>query len=275
MKEEKIEVRYARRKRKYTSYIGEITPAFPDLVQRNFHADKPNKLWLTDITEFAAADSKIYLSPLIDCFDDKVVAYSTSKNPDNNLVEEMIDKALSSLGKQPKDLTIHTDRGGHYRGSMWIEKLEGQGIKRSMSRRGKSGDNAACEGFSGRMKTEMFYHKKWNTAEELNQEIGRYINFYNNERIKTTLGGITIKEYRDKLTKSLKNSPKPPEKQNLSKFPQAGKLFKTERSSAWQKTVSKMLSRISKRGLFRLCLKRLRVCQTFRVYTFLEQLNKA
>ena len=201
MKEEKIEVRYARRKRKYTSYIGEITPAVPDLVQRNFHADKPNKLWLTDITEFAAADSKIYLSPLIDCFDGKVVAYSASKNPDNNLVEEMIDKALSSLGKQPKDLTIHTDRGGHYRGSMWIEKLEGQGIKRSMSRRGKSGDNAACEGFFGRMKTEMFYHKKWNTAEELNQEIGRYINFYNNERIKTTLGGITIKEYRDKLTK--------------------------------------------------------------------------
>ncbi len=99
MKEEKIEVRYARRKRKYTSYIGEITPAVPDLVQRNFHADKPNKLWLTDITEFAAADSKIYLSPLIDCFDGKVVAYSTSKNPDNNLVEEMIDKALSSLGK--------------------------------------------------------------------------------------------------------------------------------------------------------------------------------
>lgn len=147
MKEEKIEVRYARRKRKYTSYIGEITPAVPDLVQRNFHADKPNKLWLTDITEFAAADSKIYLSYLIDCFDGKVVAYSTSKNPDNNLVEEMIDKALSSLGKQPKDLTIHTDRGGHYRGSMWIEKLEGQGIKRSMSRRGKSGDNAACEGF--------------------------------------------------------------------------------------------------------------------------------
>lgn len=67
MNEEYIEVRYAKRKCKYTSYIGEITPAVPDLVQRNFHANKPNTLWLTDISEFAAKDDKIYLSPIIDC----------------------------------------------------------------------------------------------------------------------------------------------------------------------------------------------------------------
>lgn len=113
----------------------------------------------------------------------------------------MIDKALPTLETEPQDLTIHTDGGGHYRGTMWIEKLESHGIKRSMSRRGKSGDNAACEGFFGRMKTEMLYHKKWESAEELDQEIIRCIDFYDNEQIKTALGGITIKEHRDRLSK--------------------------------------------------------------------------
>lgn len=78
-----------------------------------------------------------------------------------------------------------------------------------MSRRGKSVENAACEGSFGRMKSEMFCYKKWKTAEELDQEIVRYIKFYDNERMKTALGGITIKEYRVKLTKIFKNSPKP------------------------------------------------------------------
>ena len=211
VREERIEVRYARRKRKYSSYIGEITPAIDDLVKRNFHADSPNTLWLTDITEFSAADSKIYLSPLIDCLDGKVVSWKTSKHPNSLLVESMIDQAIDTLdrnivykersGDNTNRLVIHTDRGGHYRGGMWIEKLEGQVILRSMSRKGNSGDNAACEGFFGRMKTEMYYGIRWSKASELEAAIHEYIDFYNNRRIKMSLGGLSIKEYRDKLAK--------------------------------------------------------------------------
>lgn len=211
MKEENIKVYYATRRKKFVSYIGEITPAVKDSVQRNFHAKRPNTLWLTDISEFAAPDSKIYLSPMIDCFDGKVVAWQTSKHPDYELVDSMLNRALNTLSDQekrnikskdnPHTLTIHTDRGGHYRGGRWIETLNGKGIVRSMSRKGKSGDNAACEGFFGRMKAEMYYGRKWGNSRELEQAINDYIDFYNNKRIKVSLGGTTIKEHREMLAK--------------------------------------------------------------------------
>lgn len=211
MKEESIKVYYATRRKKFVSYIGEITPAVEDCVQRNFHAKKPNTLWLTDISEFATPDSKIYLSPMIDCFDGKVVAWQTSKHPDYKLVDSMLNRALDTLTDQekrdtkskdnPHTLTIYTDRGGHYRGGRWVEALNGKDIVRSMSRKGKSGDNAACEGFFGRMKTEMYYERKWKSSKELEQAIDDYIDFYNNRRIKMSLGGVTIKGHREMLAK--------------------------------------------------------------------------
>lgn len=209
MREERIEVRYARRKRKYSSYIGELTPAVENLVNGNFKANAPNELWLTDITEFAAADGKVYLSPMVDCFDGKVVSWSTSRHPNTALVEDMLEQALSTLDDAKRSelkgeggnggLIVHTDRGGHYRGGSWIERLEGLGITRSMSRKGNSGDNAACEGFFGRMKVEMYYGLKWERVSDLEAAIDDYIDFYNNRRITVKLGGMTIAEHRDKL----------------------------------------------------------------------------
>ena len=209
MKEEKIVVHYATRKRKYSSYIGEITPAVENKVRGNFHASSPNTLWLTDITEFSVCGTKVYLSPMIDCFDGQVVAWETSRHPDSMLVSSMLEKAIKTVSEKKREeptnrqtaLTIHTDRGGHYRGGEWIERLDGLGITRSMSRKGNSGDNAACEGFFGRMKTEMFYGRKWTSPEELERAIANYIFFYNNERIRISLGGMSIREYREQLEK--------------------------------------------------------------------------
>lgn len=216
MKEERIEVRYAKRKRKCSSYVGEITPAVDNLVKGDFHAERPDELWLTDITEFAAIDGKVYLSPMIDCYDGMVVSRSTSRHPDSDLVSRMLEGAVGTLdaakraslkqgdGRDP--LVIRTDRGGHYRGGAWIERLEGLGITRSMSRKGNSGDNAACEGFFGRMKTEMYYGIKWRKASDLESAIDAYIDFYNNGRITSKLGGMTIAEHRDTLTKVSKKA---------------------------------------------------------------------
>lgn len=216
MKEERIEVRYAKRKRKCSSYVGEITPAVENLVKGDFHAERPDELWLTDITEFAAIDGKVYLSPMIDCYDGMVVSRSTSRHPDSDLVSRMLEGAVGTLdaakrsslkqgdGRDP--LVIRTDRGGHYRGGAWIERLEGLGITRSMSRKGNSGDNAACEGFFGRMKTEMYYGIKWRKASDLESAIDAYIDFYNNGRITSKLGGMTIAEHRDTLTKVSKKA---------------------------------------------------------------------
>ena len=216
MREERIEVRHARRKRKYSSYVGELTPAVDNLVNGDFHADRPDELWLTDITEFAASDAKVYLSPVVDCFDGMVVSWSTSRHPDGTLVSDMLERAVGTLDAakranlkdrdNPERLVIHTDRGGHYRGAAWIERLEGLGITRSMSRKGNSGDNAACEGFFGRMKTEMYYGVKWKRASDLEAAIDDYIDFYNNRRITLKLDGMTIAEHRDMLAKVSKTA---------------------------------------------------------------------
>lgn len=144
---------------RYSSYIGEITPACSNIVNNNFHTDSHNKIWLTDITEFSAKESKLYLSPMIDCFDSKVISYALSNHPDQCLVDKMLEGALTTLKiTECKSLAIHTDKGGHYRGGRWIERLEGLGITRSMSRKGNSGDNAACEGFFRRMKKKCIIH---------------------------------------------------------------------------------------------------------------------
>lgn len=197
MREEGIVPRFPKRKWRYSSYQGEISPAPDNLVNRNFHADSPNKLWLTDISVFAAHDSRVYLSAIIDCFDGKVVAAKTSVHPTMELAQETLLAAIEA--EQPEadgSLVLHSDRGAHYRGSTWRSLTAKYGIVSSMSKKGCSPDNAACEGFFGRMKNEMYYGKVWQTTKELEEAIARYIEFYNNHRIKTSLGGVSITAYR-------------------------------------------------------------------------------
>lgn len=217
MKEENIKVHYAKRKRKYSSYIGEVSKAPDNHINRNFHAELPNKIWLTDITEFAVGEDKVYVSPIIDCYDGKIVAWTRGRHPDIDLATDMLDNAIENFKKyysndpklykkKFKDLIIHTDRGGHYRGLNWLERVDNLGIKRSMSRIGNSGDNAACEGFFGRMKTEMFYDIEWDNIEQLENAIDRYMDFYNNTRIKKSLNWMSIQEHRDTMEKNYRKA---------------------------------------------------------------------
>ena len=153
----------AKRRRRYSNYLGEITPAPENIINRDFHAAKPNEKWLTDITEMAAADGKVYLSPIIDCFDGAVVTWKLSRNPNGHLTNGMSRNAIQHLKCGAKPI-IHTDRGAHYRWLSWIQLVEGAGLRRSMSRKACTTDNAACEGFFGRLKNEMYFgyerHKK-------------------------------------------------------------------------------------------------------------------
>lgn len=201
MKEEGVEVRCAKGKRGRSGCIGEITPAVDDLVKRRFKAESPNELWLTDITEFSAADGKPHLGPVIDRFDGKVVSRAVSDSPDDSLVERMVDEAIAALRDEGRRPIVRTDRGGRCRGGMRMEKLEGRRMRRSMSRKGNSGDNAACGGFFGRMKAEMRYGIRREAKAALKGAIEDYPVFYNEERIKASLGGLSVKEYRDKLEK--------------------------------------------------------------------------
>lgn len=185
---------------RYNSYKGEISPSVPNILNRDFHTDKPNKKWVTDVTEFSIPAGKVYLSPIIDCFDGMPVAWNISTKPDAALVNIMLDRAIKTLppGAHP---IVHSDRGCHYRWPEWIERMENAGLIRSMSRKGCSPDNSACEGFFGRMKNEMFYGRTWQNVSitEFIQEIENYMNWYKDRRIKVSLGGMSLTEYRKSL----------------------------------------------------------------------------
>lgn len=199
MKEEALGVCFVRKKT-YNSYQGEISSEVDNLVAREFHAATPNAKWLTDITEFAIPSGKVYLSPMIDCFDGFVVSWTLSTNPKAELVNSMLDTAISKLeGKQAP--IVHTDRGCHYRWPGWIERMKKAGLTRSMSKKGCSPDNSACKGFFGRLKNEMFYQKSWVdvSIKDFIQQVNSYIKWYNEKRIKMSLGGMSPMEYRQSI----------------------------------------------------------------------------
>lgn len=199
-REEKLNVIYFKPRKKYSSYRGEKGFAPENIVNRNFHTNKPNQIWLTDITEFNLNDKKIYLSPIIDCFDGKVVSFSISTSPNHYLANSSLLKACKIL-KEGEHPIIHSDRGVHYQWKDWKDICDKYNLTRSMSKKGCCADNSACEGFFGRLKNEFFYNRKINgiSVEEFTKNLTDYIKWYNEGRRKSSLKGLTILEYRKKL----------------------------------------------------------------------------
>lgn len=191
---------YQPKQKKYNSYMGEISAEVENIIQRDFHAPEPDARWLTDITEFHIPAGKIYLSPIIDCFDGIVVSWTIGTSPNADLVNTMLENAIATLkpGVHP---IIHSDRGAHYRWPGWIKRMNDAKLIRSMSRKGCSPDNSACEGFFGRLKNEMFYCNSWLdvTIDSFISSLDTYIKWYNEKRIKKSLGGLSPFEYRQRL----------------------------------------------------------------------------
>ncbi|MDP9917505.1 transposase InsO family protein [Variovorax boronicumulans] len=185
----------------YGSYLGEISPAPDNLLNRDFRAGAPNEKWLTDITEFQIPAGKVYLSPMIDCFDGMVVSWSLGTRPDAELVNTMLDAAIETVVDTEDRPVVHADRGAHHRWPGWLSRIADAKLIRSMSRKGYSPDNAACEGFFGRLKTELFYPRNWQstTIEQFIQAVDSYIRWYNEQRIKISLGSLSPIEYRESL----------------------------------------------------------------------------
>ena len=200
MKQEQL-VAATSKRRRYGSYLGEISPAPANLLNRDFSAAAPNEKWLTDITEFQIPAGKVYLSPMIDCFDGMVVSWTIGTRPDAELVNTMLDAAIESVGASDVRPVIHSDRGAHYRWPGWLSRIADAKLVRSMSRKGCSPDNAACEGFFGRLKTELFYPRDWmtTTIDEFVAALDSYIRWYNEKRIKLSLGFRSPVEHRRSL----------------------------------------------------------------------------
>lgn len=202
MREEGLRPAYARRRRRrYSSYAGEVSKAPENLVNRDFHADAPDRLWLTDITKFRLPDGpKVYLSPVVDCFDGKPVAWSMGTRPTKELANSSLAKAVAQRTPAAAT-TVHSDRGGHYRWPEWVRLCDENNLVRSMSAKGCSPDNAACEGFFGRLKNEFFYFRDWSgvDAETFMGRLDAYLKYYCEGRIKRSLGWMSPNEYRRSL----------------------------------------------------------------------------
>ena len=201
MAEEGLSVVFAKKpKRRWNSYAGETGKAPENLVKRVFHADTPNEIWLTDITEFSLPFGKSYLSPVVDCFDGMVVAWRLSRHPTGKLATDMLEDALASVSAG-HEVICHSDRGLHYRTKEWIRICREHGVVRSMSKKGCSPDNSACEGFFGRLKNEFFYYRDWAGIdyETFAAMLDDYIEHYNNGRIKQSLDWKSPVEHRRSL----------------------------------------------------------------------------
>ena len=200
MKQESLIVPKPKRRR-YSSCLVEISTAPENIINREFQAAAPNEKWLTDITEFHIRAGKVYLSPIIDCFDGLVISWTIGTRPDADLVNTMLDAAVETIADSEVRPIVHSDSGGHYRWPGWLERIDAAKLVRSMSRKASSQDNAACEGFFGRLETEFFYPRDWRvfTLAQFIDEGDAYIRWYNETRIKMSLGGRSPIEYRKSL----------------------------------------------------------------------------
>ena len=169
------------RRKKYRNY-GEYLHKYPNLFYRDFHAERPNQKWVTDISYIHTKQGVLYLSIIRDLYDNSIVAYKTGTEQNVNLVLNTI-KAAMKKEKVTAELQLHSDQGFQYTSLGYFKLTQSYGITPSMSRRGNPYDNALAENFFSILKTECIYRIKLQTFDEARLLIDRYIYFYNHQRI--------------------------------------------------------------------------------------------
>lgn len=175
--------------KKYRSYKGDVGRIAPNLLQRNFHAGKPNQKWVTGVTEFSLFGEKLYLSPILDLCSSDLVSYTVSERPVLGMVTSMPDKAFEQI-PNATNLILHSDQGWQYQHRKYQKMLKDKGIQQSMSRKWNCLDNAIIENFFGLLKSELLYLQKFKSMEHFKAELIEYLDYYNNKRIKAKLKGL-------------------------------------------------------------------------------------
>ena len=169
------------RRKKYRNY-GEYLHRYPNLLNRDFHADRPNQKWVTDISYIKTMQGTLYLSVIRDLYDNSIVAYKTGTEQNVNLVLSTI-SAAKKKEKVTAELQLHSDQGFQYTSHSYFKLTQSYSITPSMSRKGNPYDNALAENFFSILKTECIYRTKLKTYEEAKSLIDEYIYFYNHERL--------------------------------------------------------------------------------------------
>ena len=177
-----------RRPRKWVN-MGQQVHRYENLLNRDFHADRPNSKWVTDISYIHTGQGVLYLSMIRDLYDNSIVAYKTAESQTINLVLDSIRLAVKQEKKQAAvRLQFHSDQGFQYTSQAYFNLTKEYGITPSMSRRGNCYDNALAENFFSILKSECIYRQKIKTFHQANQLIDDFIYFYNHERIRLKTG---------------------------------------------------------------------------------------
>ncbi len=190
-----LELKSLVRPKKYRSYRGEIGRVAPNRLQRDFSAERPNQKWVTDVTEFNVNGQKLFLSPVMDLYNGEIISYETSEKPSFEMVGGMLKKALSKL-KEDETPLLHSDQGWQYQMAAYRRLLDQRTLIQSMSRKGNCLDNAAMESFFGTLKSEFFRLQRFTNVAQLREELDDYIRYYNHDRIKLKLKGLSPVQYR-------------------------------------------------------------------------------
>ena len=183
---DEMELKSEVRKVKFHSYKGEVGKTAPNIIDRDFTAERPYQKLATDVTQMTISGRKIYLSPILDMCDGEILAYSITEKPNMEMVLGMLNQMYRRI-KLPEG----------------VVSLKKHGIIQSMSRKGNCLDNAMMENFFGLMKSELLYSGKYTSADTFIKDLVEYIEYYNNERIKLRLNGMSPVQYRKMLTASI------------------------------------------------------------------------
>ena len=190
-------VKFIRKSRRYNSYNGTIGTVAKNRINRRFNTSVPLQKLTTDITEFKCSDGrKLYLSPIMDMYNGEILSHGISMHPTLDFVMKPLEEALQLIKGARYRTTIHSDQGWHYQHGQWSGALKEHNVFQSMSRKGNCLDNSPMENFFGLLKQEMYYGVELRTYEELKQDLELYIEYYNNERIKQKLAGMSPVQYR-------------------------------------------------------------------------------
>ena len=182
-------------------------PVHDDLLRRNFTTDKPNQLWLTDITEHWTAEGKLYLCAIKDVFSRRIVRYSLDSRTRSRLAVRALANAVARRRVEGVDVagcTLRSDRGSQFRSKIFVHALSRHGPVGSMGRVGAAGDNAAMESFFGLLQNNVLDRRQWATREELRIAIVTWIErTYHRRRRQSGLGWLTPIEYETIMTSSV------------------------------------------------------------------------
>lgn len=196
---------FTRKSRKYSSYKGKVGRISSNRINRRFCTSVPHQKITTDTTEFKYYEvdakgrmniKKLYVDPFMDMWNLEIISYGISHTPSVKSIMDALNEAISVTDDCKFRRIFHSDRGWAYQMKRYVFTLKEKKIFQSMSRKGNCYDNAVMENFFGIMKQEMYYGVVYYSYEELREAIKKYIQYYNEQRIKESLGWQSPVEYR-------------------------------------------------------------------------------